>query len=181
MKKIIFLMLLALSTKTVAQMGNGVVHDPKNNVQLIKLGLFLEKIKTQGQQAIKTLETAKVIQQYSKARDFVSAIEESYCIIQDLDYYKRLNTNNMYGNEGCFDDVNYKINLKGLENSIWQTLLALKSTVMTLGERQQAIQDAFDNLKSSNKELNSMKEKLRKKYESQEDRKKSLKILASWF
>ena len=75
----------------------------------------------------------------------------------------------------------YKVNAKGLENAIWQTFMALQSKVMTLGERQKTMQDAYNNLKSSNSELNQMKEELRKKYESKQDVDKSLKTLAEWF
>lgn len=173
-------MMLAAFTTSKAQVG-GVVHDPKNNVQLVQLGAFLAKIKAHGQKALRVLETASAIHQYAKASDFVKIIQESYCIIQDLDLYIDLSEQEGLKNEGCFKDMNYQISLQGIENSIWQTTMALQSAVMTLGERQKAIQDAYNNLKESNKALNIMKESIRQRYESKIDQEQSFSKLATLF
>lgn len=179
MKKLFLLLLLGAFTLGKAQVG--VVHDPKNNVQLIQLGTFLAKIREQGKEALKVLETAEAIRQYTKASEFVRTIEESYCIVQDLDFYLDLSKKAGLKNQGCFEGLSYQINLRGIENSIWQTSMALQSAVMTLGERQRAIQDAFDNLKASNEALHTMKEGIRQQYESKTDHKKSFNNLAALF
>lgn len=180
MKNMLLLMFLGVFTLGKAQVS-GVVHDPKNNVQLVQLGAFLAKIREQGKEALKVLETANAIREYTKASEFVRTIEESYCVIQDLDLYLDLSEKVGLKNQGCFNDLSYRISLQGIENSIWQTSMALQSAVMTLGERQRAIQDAFDNLKESNKTLNTMKEGLRQQYESRIDHEQSFEKLAELF
>lgn len=178
---ITLVLFISIGSKMYSQIASPIVHDPKNNVQLMQLGIFLKKIQQDGKAIIKTLETAAVIRQYSKATDFVKTIENSYCILKDLDYYLNISTEISIENESCFKKFKYEINTRGIQNSIWQTMMAVTSTSLSLGERQKSMQDAFENLKKSNEELHKMKEEIKANYERSITTKKSFKTLAQWY
>lgn len=164
-----------------AQTPASTVYDPINGAQLVSMGTMLVTLKEQGAEVVKTLETANQIRSAAKIVEFIRAVEDSYCVIQDLDLYNTRAKAMFKTDRNCFDNFIYQIALTAIENAISQTQMAATSANMSLGDRSNTINNAFKSITESNEALNDQKEKLKKKVDARDSAKKSMSNLNRLF
>jgi hypothetical protein len=182
MKSILILFALWVSTVTVnAQTPASTVYDPINGAQLVSMGTMLVSLKEQGAEVVKTLETANQIKSAAKIMELIAAIENSYCIIQDLDTYNSKARILFKTERNCFDNFMYSLCITAINNAMSQTTMAATSPNMSLGERSNTVSNAFLAIKDSNKDLNGMKENLRKRIDAREKMGKTMTKLNKLF
>ncbi|WP_289034993.1 hypothetical protein [uncultured Flavobacterium sp.] len=173
--------LLLLSIIAKAQTPASTVYDPINNAQLVSMGTMLVTLKEQGSEVVKTLETANQIRNAAKIMELIAAIEDSYCIIQDLDFYNTRAKILFKTERNCFDNFMYSLCITAIQNAMSTTTMAATSSSMSLGERSNTVSNAFESIKDSNKDLNGMKENLKKKVDSREKVGKTMATLNKMF
>lgn len=173
--------LLILVISANAQTPASTVYDPINNAQLVSMGTMLVTLKEQGSEVVKTLETANQIRNAAKIMELIAAIEDSYCIIQDLDFYNTRAKFLFKTERNCFDNFMYSLCITAIQNAMSTTTMAATSTSMSLGERSNTVSNAFESIKDSNKDLNGMKENLKKKVDSREKVGKTMATLNKLF
>lgn len=166
---------------TWSQTPASTVYDPINGAQLVTMASTLVNLKEQGAEVVKTLETANQIKAAAKIMELIAAIEDSYCIIQDLDMYNTKAKVLFRVNRNCFDNFMYSLCITAIQNAMSQTTMAATSTNMSLGERSNTVSNAFNAIKESNNDLNNMKEGLRKRVEGREKMGTSMKTLNKVF
>ncbi|PZU20121.1 MAG: hypothetical protein DI589_18680 [Shinella sp.] len=113
--------------------------------------------------------------------ELIAAIEDSYCIIQDLDFYNTRAKILFKTERNCFDNFMYSLCITAIQNAMSTTTMAATSSSMSLGERSNTVSNAFESIKDSNKDLNGMKENLKKKVDSREKVGKTMATLNKMF
>lgn len=171
------LMFLVATISSNAQTPASTVYDPINGATLVSMGTTLAMLKNQGAEVVKTFESANQIKQAAKIMELIAAIEDSYCIIQDLDLYNTRAQALFRTQRNCYDSFEYSLCISAIQTAMQQTTMAATSTNMSLGERSNTISNSFKSIKDSNSDLNQQKEKLKKKVEGRETMKKSLNSL----
>lgn len=182
MKKLIITIVLLVSVFSAkAQTPASTVYDPINGAQLVSMGTMLVTLKEQGAEVVKTLESANQIRSAAKILELIAVLEDSYCIIQDLDFYNTRAKALFKTDRNCFDNFIYSLCVTALKNAMSQTTMAATSTNMSLGERSNTVSNSFSEIKDSNKDLNEMKESLRKRVEAREKMGKTMSNLNKIF
>lgn len=173
--------LLVTAGRLNAQTPASTVYDPINGAQLVSMGTVLVTLKEQGAEVIKTLETANQIKSAAKVVELLKAIEDSYCILQDLDFYNTRAKALFKTEKNCFDSFIYSISITAIENAMSTTKMAVTSTNMSLGDRSATVTSAFNSITDSNSKLNEQKESVKKKVDAREASKKSNQSLNKMF
>ena len=178
MRPIILAIILAVSFKSISQTPASTVYDPLNNTELVSIGKTMIDMEKQYKQITKRLETVGQINKIMDVMELLSSIEQSACVIKDLDYYWDLSKNkNNIETKNCFGEVNIKMAINSIKNAVAAINTAVSSNLFALNERSENIVNSFRVIQESTKELYKIKEDLRTGVESEQEKSEFITLI----